>query len=184
MSVVKELRLKIRFVSHTAVEPLASVMLLLLCLRSTVLRQRKAPRYNVMVGALCTRQIGPGLCLEGDAVYELLLVPSLAPSDFSQGPAICPSPKKTSLLITNDQAALPPFFLGGMNARFQATFLNSNLNCWVFLGYYQRIHSWEEISRPLNCTICVRHFWASWCLCCVVSLSCIDPLKRDWLNWR
>ena len=82
-----------------------------------------------MVRALCTRQIGPGLCLEGDAVYELLLVPSLAPSDFSQGPAICPSPKKTSLLITSDQAALPPFFLGGMNARFQATFLNSNLNC-------------------------------------------------------
>ena len=129
MSVVKELRLKIRSVSHTAVEPLASVMLLLLCLRSTVLRQRKAPRYNVMVRALCTRQIGPGLCLEGDAVYELLLVPSLAPSDFSQGPAICPSPKKTSLLITSDQAALPPFFLGGMNARFQATFLNDNLNC-------------------------------------------------------
>ena len=129
MSVVKELRLKIRSVSHTAVAPLASVMLLLLCLRSTVLRQRKAPRYNVMVRALCTRQIAPGLCLEGDAVYELLLVPSLAPSDFSQGPAICPSPKKTSLLITSDQAALPPFFLGGMNARFQATFLNYNLNC-------------------------------------------------------
>ena len=98
MSVVKELRLKIRSVPHTAVEPLASVMLLLLCLRSTVLRQRKAPRYNVMVGALCTRQIGPGLCLEGDAVYELLLVPFLAPSDFSQGPAICPSPKKNHFL--------------------------------------------------------------------------------------
>ena len=129
MSVVKELRLKIRSVSHTAVEPLASVTLLLLCLRSTVLRQRKALQYNVMVRALCTRQIGPGLHLEGDAVYELLLVPSLAPSGFSQGPAICPSPKKTSLLITSDQAALPPFFLGGMNARFQATFLNSNLNC-------------------------------------------------------
>ena len=64
-----------------------------------------------MVRALCTRQIGPGLHLEGDAVYELLLVPSLAPSDFSQGPAIFPSPKKTSLLITNDQAALLPFFL-------------------------------------------------------------------------
>ena len=71
MSVVKELRLKIRPVSHTAVEPLASVMLLLFCLRSTVLRQRKAPRYNVMVRALCTRQTGPGLCLEGDDVYEL-----------------------------------------------------------------------------------------------------------------
>ena len=113
MSVVKELRLKIRSVSHTAVEPLASVMLLLLCLRSTVLRQRKAPRYNAMVRALCTRQIGPGLRLEGDAVYELLLVPSLAPSDFSQGPALCPSPKKTSLLITSDQATLPPLFLGG-----------------------------------------------------------------------
>ena len=82
-----------------------------------------------MVRALCTRQIGPGLHLEGDAVYELLLVPSLAPSDFSQGPAICPSPKKTSLLITSDQAALPPFFLGGVNARTQATFLNSNLIC-------------------------------------------------------
>ena len=109
MSVVKELRLKIRSISHTAVEPLASVMLLLLCLRSTVLRQRKAPRYNAMVRALCTRQIGPGLRLEGDAVYELLLVPSLAPSGFSQGPAICPSPKKTSLLITDDQAALLPF---------------------------------------------------------------------------
>ena len=184
MSVVKELRLKIRSVSHTAVELLALVMLLLLCLRSTVLRQRKALQYNAMVRALCTRQIGPGLHLEGGAVYELLLVPSLAPSGFSQGPAIFPSPKKTSLLITNDQAALLPFFLEEMNARSQTTFLNSNLICWVFLGYYQRIHSWEEISRPLNCTICVRHFWASWCLCCVVSLSCIDPLKRDWLNWR
>ena len=64
MSVVKELRLKIRSVSHTAVELLALVMLPLLCLRSTVLRQRKAPRYNVMVRALCTRQIGPGLCLD------------------------------------------------------------------------------------------------------------------------
>ena len=58
MSVVKELRLKIRPVSYTAVEPLASVMLLLFCLRS-------------MVRALCTRQTGPGLCLEGDDVYEL-----------------------------------------------------------------------------------------------------------------
>ena len=69
MSVVKELRLKIRPVSYTAVEPLASVLLLLhyyyitttlllFCLRS-------------MVRALCTRQTGPGLCLEGDDVYEL-----------------------------------------------------------------------------------------------------------------
>ena len=184
MSVVKELRLKIRSVPHTAVEPLVSVMSLLLCLRSKVLRQRKATLYIVMVRALSTRQIGLGLRLEGDAVYELLLVLSLAPSGFSQGPAIFPSPKKTSLLITKDQAALLPFFLEEVNARSQATFLNSNLICWVFLGYCQRIHSWEEISRPLNCTICVRHFWASWCLCCVVSLSCTDPLKRDWLNWR
>jgi len=82
-----------------------------------------------MVRALSTRQIGLGLCLEGDAVYELLLVPSLAPSGFSQGPVIFPSPKKTSLLITNDQAALLPFFLEEMNARSQATFLNSNLIC-------------------------------------------------------
>ena len=94
-----------------------------------------------MVRALCTRQIGPSLRLEGDTVYELLLVLSHAPSDFSEGPAIFPSPKKKSLLITNDQAALPPFFLEEMNARSQATFLNSNLICCVFLGYYQRIHS-------------------------------------------
>ena len=129
MSVVKELRLKIRSVPHTAVEPLVSVMSLLLCLRSKVLRQRKAPLYIVMVRALSTRQTGPGLCLEGDAVYELLLVLSLAPNGFSQGPAIFPSPKKTSLLITNDQAALLPFFLGEMNARSQATFLDCNLIC-------------------------------------------------------
>ena len=51
-----------------------------------------------MIRALCTRQIGPGLRLEGDAVYELLLVPSLAPSGFSQGPAIFPSPKKHHFL--------------------------------------------------------------------------------------
>ena len=82
-----------------------------------------------MVRALSTRQTGPGLCLEGDAVYELLLVLSLAPNGFSQGPAIFPSPKKTSLLITNDQAALLPFFLGEMNARSQATFLDCNLIC-------------------------------------------------------
>ena len=98
MSVVKELRLKIRSVSHTAVEPLASVMSPLLCLRSKVLRQRNAPLYIVMVRALSTRQIDLGLCLEGDDVYELLLVPSLAPSGFSQGPAIFPSPKKHHFL--------------------------------------------------------------------------------------
>ena len=82
-----------------------------------------------MVRALSTGQTGPVLCLEGDAVYELLLVLSLAPNGFSQGPAIFPSPKKTSLLITNDQAALLPFFLEEMNARSQATFLDCNLIC-------------------------------------------------------
>ena len=128
MSVVKELRLKIRSVPHTAVEPLVSVVTTALS-QIYGLKTKEGSTIQCNVRALCTRQIGPGLCLEGDAVYELLLVPFLAPSDFSQGPAICPSPKKTSLLITSDQAALPPFFLGGMNARFQATFLNSNLNC-------------------------------------------------------
>ena len=184
MSVVKELRLKIRSVPHTAVEPLVSVVTTAL---SQIYGLKTKEGSTIQCNGKSTlhpSKIGPGLHLEGDAVYELLLVPSLVPSGFSQGPAIFPSPKKTSLLITSDQAALLPFFLEEMNARSQATFLNSNLICWVFLGYYQRIHSWEEISRPLNCTICVRHFWASWCLCCVVSLSCIDPLKRDWLNWR
>ena len=96
----KRVEVKNTFRPRTAVEPLASVMSLLLCLRSTVLRQRKAPRYNLMVRALSTRQTGRGLCLEGDAVYELLLVPSLAPNGFSLGPAIFPSHKKN--IISNN----------------------------------------------------------------------------------
>ena len=94
MSVVKRVKVKNTFRSHTAVEPLVSVMSLPLCLRSKVLRQRRAPRYNVMVRALSTCQIGPGLRLEGDVVYELLLVLSFAHSGFSLGPPNFSSPKK------------------------------------------------------------------------------------------
>lgn len=82
-----------------------------------------------MVRALSTCQIGPGLRLEGDVVYELLLVLSFAHSGFSLGPPNFSSPKKTSLQIPCDQAALLPFFLKEKDARFQATFLNSNLIC-------------------------------------------------------
>lgn len=66
-----------------------------------------------MVRALCTRQIGPGLRLEGDAVYELLLVPSLAPSGFSQGPAIFPSPKKNITSYNQRSGGSSSLFLRG-----------------------------------------------------------------------
>ena len=108
MSVVKELRLKIRSVPHTAVEPLVSVVTTAL---SQIYGLKTKEGSTIQCNGKSTLHPSnwSGLCLEGDAVYELLLVPSLAPSGFSQGPAIFPSPKKTSLLITNDQGALLPF---------------------------------------------------------------------------